>query len=606
MEPSRTHRCWGLGRVAALERPEHWGGLVEVTQVDERLAAVLAGGHGEDQVSIRPDGIFARRLVRDQTPPGAAEFVARGSILITGGTGGLGAEVARWLATSGAERLVLASRRGPDAPGAQLLRAELEQTGVRVDVVACDVADRDALAGVLAGIPDLTGVVHAAGVGQAGVFLDRTDADEFAAVMAAKSAGAANLDALLGDRELDLFVLFASIAGVWGAAGQAAYAAGNAYLDALADDRRSRGLAATSIAWGPWADAGMATGEEIGEHLRRRGLGMMAPDLAMAELRRAVIGADATVTVADVDWERFHPIFTATRPNRFFDTLPDVSARTTGNTDPALAASLRGLSEKDRRRAVVDLVRTEAAAVAGHDSADAVDVERPFKDMGFDSLAAVELRKRLVSVTGLALPVTMVFDYPTPAALADHMLAEIAGGAVADLDVPIGAAPHEPIAIIGMGCRFPGGVRSPEQLWELVRDGVDAISEFPADRGWDTAGLYDPDPDRAGRTYSTRGGFVAEAAEFDPAFFGISPREALTMDPQQRLLLETAWEVVRAGRHRPDVAARQPDRHVHRVQRTRSTARRSPTAPRATWSPAPSPASCPAVSPTCSAWRAPR
>ncbi|MGW0551750.1 type I polyketide synthase, partial [Streptomyces altiplanensis] len=559
--------AWGLGRAVALEHPRLWGGLLDLPEtLDERtaqrLAGVLAVKHapdGEDQVALRAGGALGRRLVRHtaETLSGAEEFTARGTVLVTGGTGGLGAEVGRWLARSGAENLVLTSRRGPDAPGADALRAELEELGARVEIVACDAADRDALAAVLAAVPDelpLTGVVHTAGVGQYGP-LDGLTPAEFAELTSAKLAGAAHLDELLGDRALDLFVLFGSVAGVWGSGGQSAYGAANAYLDALAEHRRARGLAATSVAWGPWAEAGMATDEAVSGALQRQGLGLLESALAMTELRRAVVQGDTTVTVADVDWDRYAPVFTSARPSALLDGLPEVraladaaGAADTGDTSE-FVTRVRALSEPEQTRLLSDLVRSEAAVVLGHGSADSVPEGRAFRDIGFDSLTAVELRKRLAATTGLTLPSTMVFDYPTPLELAQYLLAEILG-AVLDVAGPVatGAADDEPIAIIGMGCRFPGGADSPEQLWDLVTDGADAVSDFPVNRGWDTEGLFDPDPDRQGKTYSTLGGFLHEADAFDPTFFGISPREALVMDPQQRLLLETTWETFeRAG-----------------------------------------------------------
>ncbi|MFI5756993.1 type I polyketide synthase, partial [Streptomyces sp. NPDC051569] len=553
--------AWGLGRTAALEHPRLWGGLVDLPatldeQAAQRLAGVLAtkdAPDGEDQVALRATGVSGRRLVRHPVDalPAEGEFTARGTVLVTGGTGGLGAEVGRWLARSGAENLVLTSRRGPDAPGAAELRAELEELGARVEIVACDVSDRDALAAVLDAIPGdlpLTGVVHTAGVGQYGP-LEHTTLAEFAALTSAKLAGAAHLDALLGDRELDLFVLFGSIAGVWGSGAQSAYGAANAYLDALAEHRRARGLTATSVAWGPWAEAGMAVDEAVSEGLRRQGLGLLEPRLAMTELRRAVVRQDTTVTVADVDWGRYAPIFTSGRPSALLADLPEVRALAGGAGEEAAADAsefvtrVRALAEPEQARLLADLIRSEAAAVLGHSSADGVPEGRAFRDIGFDSLTAVELRKRLTTVTGLTLPTTMVFDYPTPVALAQYLQAEILGG-VLEVSGPVTttAADDEPIAIIGMSCRFPGGAGSPEQLWDLVTSGGDAVTEFPVNRGWNADALYDPDPDRPGTTYSTQGGFLHEADEFDPTFFGISPREALVMDPQQRLLLETTWE----------------------------------------------------------------
>ncbi|WP_425274400.1 type I polyketide synthase [Streptomyces zinciresistens] len=558
-------QVWGLGRVVALEHPAVWGGLVDLPEsLDERgaarLAGVLSAGKGEDQVAIRGSGVFARRLVRADASGGAERpWRARGTVLVTGGTGALGGQVARWLARSGARHLVLTSRRGPDAPGAAELRDELEALGARVTVAACDVTDRDALAAVLADVPEefpLSAVFHAAGVEQAAALVGMSLADA-AAVVSAKTAGAAHLDELLGDRELDAFVVFSSIAGVWGSGGQAAYSAANACLDALAQDRRARGLAGTAVAWGPWAEGGMAAAEGVERELARRGLRVMAPALAIAALQGAIEGGDTAVTVADMDWERFAPAFTLERPSSLIGDLPEVAKALEAAGAPGGAAAsaglrerLAGLTEAETDRALLDLVRGHVAAVLGFTGGETVDAGRAFKELGFDSLTAVELRNRLNAETGLALSATLVFDYPNASVLADHLRAEVLGtrGAVAAPVAVAARVDDDPIAIVGMSCRFPGGVHSPEDLWDLVAGGSDAISEFPSDRGWDVEGMYDPDPERSGTFYAREGGFLHEAGEFDADFFGISPREALAMDPQQRLLLETSWEVFeRAG-----------------------------------------------------------
>ncbi|MGA4876704.1 type I polyketide synthase [Streptomyces lydicamycinicus] len=552
-------QVWGLGRTVALEQSDRWGGLIDLpAELDRtaaaRLCAVLGGAGDEDQLAIRPAGVFARRLVRARLDRDAAPWKPRGTVLITGGTGALGAASARWLAVNGAEHLVLTSRRGPDAPGSTELAAELTELGARVTLAACDVADRASLARLLDGLPEPpSAVLHIAGTGGPVVPVTELGAADLDGVLASKVAGAAHLDALLGDRQLDAFVLFSSVAGIWGSGGQAGYGAANAYLDALAEQRRARGLTATSVAWAPWGGGGLAEDAAVQDQLRQRGLPAMAPELAISALA-AALGQDETcLTVADVDWDRFIPGFTFARPSPLFAGVPEARGLLSGGDGPAVADSalrreLAGLTDADRDKALLDFVRTQIADVLGYDSPELVDPARAFKDLGFDSLSAVEFRNRLTTASGLTLPATMIFDYPTPAVLVRHLRDEITDSAGTPSVTPATvAASDEPIAIVGMGCRLPGGVRTPEQLWQLLAEGRDGITPFPADRGWDTEGMYDSDPDQAGASYVRHGGFIDGLAEFDADFFEISPREAISMDPQQRLLLEVAWEAIEAA-----------------------------------------------------------
>ncbi|MEU7146403.1 type I polyketide synthase [Nocardia sp. NPDC046473] len=558
----RQAQFWGLGQVIGLEQPERWGGLVDLPdQLNERsaarLAAVLAGIDAEDQVAVRSGGGYRRRLVPATGSAVAQPWRPRGTVLITGGTGAVARHIARWLAANGAEHLLLTSRRGAEAEGAQELSAELTELGADVTFAACDVTDRDALARVLVEIPadrPLTAVLHTAGVGTPGA-LDTLGPVELSAVLSAKVLGADNLDALLADTALDAFVLFSSGASVWGGVEQGAYAAANAHLDALAERRWARGLRATSIAWGLWAGgSGLSAADGIDE-LRRIGLRPMDPQIASGAMGLAVNLDETALVVADVDWPRFAAGFNAGRRRSLLDALPGVreslsEAITRASGGSALRALLEETAASDRRRVVLDLVRRHAAAVLGHDGPQTIAAARAFRDVGFDSLMAVDMRDRLSAETGLALPSTLVFDYPTPEALADQLLAEVgiveAGQDTAPVEVAADA--DEPIAIVAMSCRFPGGVRSPEHLWDLVISGTDAVGDFPADRGWDVESLYDPEPGKPGKTYTRTGGFLHDAADFDAEFFGISPREALAMDPQQRHLLEVSWELFeRAG-----------------------------------------------------------
>ncbi|WP_405914935.1 type I polyketide synthase [Streptomyces sp. NBC_00728] len=557
-------QLWGMGRIVALEQPQRWGGLVDLpAELDSRALEGLAGvltQADEDQLAVRASGVSARRLVRapQSTAPADAPWSPRGTVLVTGGTGALGGHVARWLAGAGAEHLVLTSRRGPDAPGTAELKAELEELGTQVTVAACDAADRDALA-ELFGRHIVNAVVHTAGVLDDGLVESLTP-ERLDHVLRPKVDAALHLHELTRDRQdLDAFVLFSSMTGVWGNGGQGAYGAANAFLDALAEQRRAQGVPALAVAWGSWADGGMADGA-AGDHLRRRGVREIAALSAISVLHGALTRGETFVTVADVDWDRFVPAFAGTRPSPLLHGVPEArkalearaqAARSAEAPASALVQRLLGATPGEQDRILLDLVREQAATVLGHTGKGAFEADRTFRETGFDSLTAVELRHRLHTVTGLKLPTTLVFDHPTPTALARHLGEELLGrhGPATDAaQTSAATAADEPLAIVSMSCRFPGGVQSPEDLWELVSSGRDAMSGFPTDRGWDIDALYDPDPDRPGKTYSREGGFVQGADRFDAGLFGISPREALAMDPQQRLLLETAWEAFeRAG-----------------------------------------------------------
>ncbi|WP_330336144.1 type I polyketide synthase [Streptomyces sp. NBC_00557] len=585
---------WGLGRVAALEFPERWGGLVDLPErLDGRdaaaLCAVLAarGDAPEDQVALRGGTTFVRRLMpaplsEHSAADGSGARVAprrwtpTGTALVTGGTGALGAHVTRWLARSGAADVVLVGRRGAtDTAALAELEAEVAPYGTRLTVAACDVADRAALVELLSSLRaqgrTVRTVVHAAGVGVLGA-LDDLGIAEFAEVTAGKVAGARNLTEVLDPAETDALICFSSISGIWGVADHAAYAAANATLDALAENaRRTRGLPALSVAWGPWDGGGMIS-EEMRDPLRRRGIPVIAPEPAMVALQQALDHDDTVVAVADVDWNRFVSVFTVARsapliahlkPKAPADTTRTgrgESAEATGEGPGAstLAERLRALPAADRDHFVQDIVCAEAAAVLGHSSADAIDAAYAFKELGFDSVSAVELRNRLTARTGLKITTTVVFDHPTPLALAQHLRHLALGGDEAPRDaaaleparsVPRDAATDDdPIAVVAMACRYPGGIGTPDDLWRVVTAGEDVITGFPADRGWDTHRLYDPDPAHPGTSYVRHGGFLHDAGHFDAAFFGVSPREAEAMDPQQRLLLETSWEALeRAG-----------------------------------------------------------
>ncbi|HEX8646186.1 MAG TPA: SDR family NAD(P)-dependent oxidoreductase [Thermoleophilaceae bacterium] len=530
----------GLARSAQTENP----GRIVLADLDEASWATLpaALATGEPQVALRDGEVYAQRLTR-AVPDADAEGLALdpdGTVLITGGTGGLGALVARHLvAEHGARRLLLVSRRGPEAEGA----ADLQELNAEVTIAACDAADRDALAAAIEG-HRLTAVVHTAGVLDDAT-IETLTPEQVERVMRPKLDAAQHLDELTRDHDLAAFVLFSSLAGLLGGPGQGNYTAANAALDAIAQRRRAEGLPATSLAWGAWADtSGMTAslGEGDLARLARLGITPLDAETGLALFDAAAASGEPLLVPAAFDRAALSAQARAGLIPPLLSGLVRAPARRARDTG-ALARRLAEVPEGERPAVVLELVRGHVAAVLGHSSPEEVDAQLPFKDLGFDSLGAVELRNRLDQATGVRLPSTLVFDHPTPAAVAELIAARVEGTARTAPATPRAPArTDEPIAIVGMACRYPGGVRSPEDLWRLVESGTDAISGFPADRGWDLDGLYDPDPDHPGTSYTREGGFLTGAADFDAGFFGISPREALAMDPQQRLVLETAWE----------------------------------------------------------------
>ncbi|MEU9608126.1 type I polyketide synthase [Streptomyces sp. NPDC048057] len=546
---------WGLVRSAQSEHP----GRIVLVDLDEdsraALPAVLLSG--EPQLRVRGGVATVPRLARVPVPEAAAgrprPLDPDGTVLITGGTGTLGAATARHLvAAHGVRHLVLASRRG-EAPE---LQEELAGTGASVTVVACDTADRTQVADLLRAVPaahPLTAVVHAAGVLDDGVLTELTP-ERVDTVLRPKADAALHLHELTRDLDLAAFVLFSSAAGVLGNPGQANYAAANAALDALVALRHRDGLPGVSLAWGYWATASGMTAHLGAADLRRnRRIGMTGLTTAegMALLDAALrTGAETAgpLVAAKLDTAALSAAAVEGPLPPLLRSLAPASRPVARATDPTGPASLRervaALGAAERTEALVDLVRGHAADVLGHTTADAVRADRTFKEAGFDSLTAVELRNRLAAATGLTLSPAMVFDYPKPAVLAGHLAAKLLGGVPDRPTEPGAPAPtaDEPIAIVAMACRFPAGAHSPEDLWRVVTEGVDAVTEFPDDRGWDTDRVFHPDPDHEGTTYVRHGAFLDDATGFDAAFFGISPNEALAMDPQQRLLLETSWE----------------------------------------------------------------
>ncbi|MFC4069608.1 type I polyketide synthase, partial [Actinoplanes subglobosus] len=557
----------GLVRAAQSENPGRIVLIDADPDTDVPAVAAAAVAAGELDVRLRDGTVSVPRLIRaggmaqpesvargEVSVPAAggtvgAEAVGwgEGPVLITGGTGVLGRALARRLIVAdGVRDVVLVSRRGPDSDGAAELVAESSERGAQVRVLACDLADWSATVALVDAVRP-SAVVHLAGVLDDAVLSSLTP-ERVDTVLRAKVDAVWNLHEALGD--VAAFVVFSSAAGVFGSPGQGSYAAANSYLDAFVQWRRDQGLPAQSLAWGLWADgmAGTLTENDI-QRMSRSGVVPLPVDEGMDLFAEARDLADPVVVPARFDLaalreqgDELHPLFRA--------LVPAIRRRNTvSSSSDALSLQIAGRPREEWPEIVLDVVRERVAAVLGFDGGRAVDPERSFNELGFDSLSAVEFRNGLGAATGLRLPATLVFDYPSPVVLAEFLLGEVTGAGddsvVVAQPVPLDS---DPIVIVGMGCRYPGGVASPEDLWRLVADGVDAVSEFPADRGWNVEELFDPTRTRPDTSYVREGGFLHNAADFDAAFFGISPNEALSMDPQQRLLLEASWEAIeRAG-----------------------------------------------------------
>ncbi|MDI3284904.1 type I polyketide synthase [Polyangium sp. 15x6] len=549
---------WGFGRTVLAEHPELGLSLVDVGTREEGALDALWQElcHPDDeehQIAWRDGKRLAARLVKAEAGRAAARgpITKQSTVLVTGGLGVLGLAVAQWLWDEHrVGHLLLVGRNAPTGEcTAQLAR--LRDAGARVTVAHADVSRPEDVAAVVASVPEefpLRGVIHAAGILDDGLLMDM-DERRIAAVFAPKVRGAWNLHLATRGLPLDFFVLYSSASCVLGSAGQCNYTAANAYLDALAQARRASGLPALSLGWGPWGEGGMAAALSDAHRARfaRMGVQILDPAQALAALGQALTLPDAGLVVASLDPQsleranegRLPPLWTglmAPKPTRLRAAPKGIWGERLATLDPA------ALSKE------VDLaLRADIVKVLSLSSPDEVPEDRPLQEIGLDSLVAVELRNAIVARIGKPLPATLLFDYPSLRALRKHLLERVLSfeetKAAAPVAPVVRAAADDGVAVIGVGCRFPGGIRDLDSFWRVLEQGVDAIQEVPPDR-WDIDAHYDPDPDAPGKMYTRWGGFVDQIDRFEANFFGISPREARSIDPQQRLLLETTWEAL--------------------------------------------------------------
>jgi acyl transferase domain-containing protein/acyl carrier protein len=557
---------WGQGRSFGLEYPQQWGGLIDLDEENtpEQQAQILAqeifAPCQEEHLAYRGEIRHVARLVKhfpEQTRSSLIQDQA--TYLITGGLAGLGLNLAQWLVSQGARHLILLSRHGMDTAEKRAIVQQMSTAGVEVLTPIADVSQarelQAALESMRADLPPIRGVIHSAGI-SGGLHpilsLSREILEE---TLRPKVVGTWNLHQMSLDWPLDFFVNCSSIAAVWGSANQAHYAAASEFQNQFA---AYRGSPALTFNWSAIAEAGMVHVEDSQQvdRLKKIGVGY----LSLAQVNQAMtllLGShSAQIVVAPVDWQRFGLIYSVGRQRQLLTELVTTEASDI-HPGTVLKQHLQALIEPQRLEQLRQTLQQQVAEVLRWDRPEAVPLEVGFFELGMDSLMALDLRDRLNTLLGVNLPATLSFDFPNIERLSRYLTTAI-GSKVSQAiqhpddtylprSTPTDRNLQEPIAIIGLGCRLPGGINDPETFWQLLATGGNTRSEIPHDR-WDVDQYYDPDPEAPGKMYTRYGNFLTEVDQFDPAFFGISPREAAAIDPQHRLLLEVSWEALeRAG-----------------------------------------------------------
>ena len=538
----------GLIKTAALEHKAWNCTWVDIADgSDLEVLAFVPSNH----CIVRDKKIYVQQLVSAKIQEESTVDYSQGTILITGGLGSLGLATAYHLAKNyKLGQLVLLSRGTPNENKRTQIE-EIEALGTKVQVATVDIFDLESLKAVVNGISKeypLQGVIHAAGVLHDGLVRSMSSR-VLDKVLQPKAQGVLNLHEATKDISLQLFLSYSSIAAVNGNWGQANYAAANAFLDGFVQYRKVQGLPAQNINWGPWAELGMANNltQQEKETLQDTGIQFINPEEGFRILDRVITGQYNEVVAVDLNSGQLAEFYNDELPPLFAKIVSNqkVKSKTKIQNNSAFITGLLELPEAQRAKHLQQRMLAEVTAILGEENAVGIVAETPLQETGLDSLRAVELRDQIATLLGVRLPATLLFDYPTIEKLAAHIL-----------DKYVAVTPkkkksktvkrlsnNEPIAVIGMSCRYPGGADSPEQFWELLKAEKSGIGKIKKDR-WDINQWYDADPDTPGKMYIKEGGFVENIDQFDAAFFGISPQEAKTIDPQERLMLETCWEAL--------------------------------------------------------------
>ena len=551
---------WAMAQVASLENPKLWIAMIDMdTATDEEEAQLLSKeilySDEEKHIAIRNHERYIARLTAydgDKDYEGMIDSSA--SYLITGGLGGLGRKVATWMAKKGAGHIYLTSRRAIDE-SIQKVLDELRNENTQVTFIQGDISCKQDCAKIWADITagqlPLRGVFHAAGVVEDNLIVKQSW-DSFERVSKAKVDGAWNLHEATKDMSLDFFVLFSSISSLLGSLGQVNYAAANSFLDALAHYREARSLPGVSIHWGPWSEVGMAAELEKKHRETAPELKYLNPGTGV-QILDSIKAVRGKLGVFDIEWEKLGNRFREVNGRFLGKLLPDLELSESRAPENDLIKTIRETPRKQRENVLIEYMRTEIAKIMGLKSKESITPDQGLFEMGMDSLMAVELQGKLETTFGQAFSSTLAFDYSTVGDIARYVIQECFAADVEKqvdvVEVHSDGDVDEPIAVIGIGCRFPGS-DTPEKFWDVLASSQEVRCEVPPDR-WDVNEYYDESPQASDRMYTRHGSFLDKIDMFDPEFFGIAPREVITMDPQQRLLLEVAWEALENAGYSP-------------------------------------------------------
>ncbi|MBW4432009.1 MAG: SDR family NAD(P)-dependent oxidoreductase [Pelatocladus maniniholoensis HA4357-MV3] len=556
----------GIALSLILEHPELNFRAIDLdpkTQdVGKNLFREIYNNTQETRIALRGEERFCPRLVERKLADGNINFREDGYYLISGGTGGLGLATARWMIERGARHLVLCSRNGAKAVNTKILTS-LQSINADIQIKDVDITDAEKLHTLLEECRfqyPVRGIFHIAGTLDDTTLL-RLTPESFNHVLAPKVKGTWLLHQLTLNDPLDFFVCYTSAVSLIGSAGQANAAAANAFEDAFIYYRHAQNLPATAVNWGPWSEIGAAVDRNVLERLAAKGYDAIAPELALQTLEKILLNQIVRAGVIAIDWERFPYI----NQSFYQNFLP--KGETKSDTASNILEQWQTVSVKQRRDLLIRHLSLRVSTVLGLSTDEVVSPQQGFFDMGMDSLTSTELRNLLQTDFNCSLPSTITFRFPNVETLADYFLREVLN--ISEVQIPVQklipeipqiqvekSTPktpqqeEDPIVIVGMACRFPGGANDVESFWKLLEQGKDAVGEIPGDR-WDSRAWYHPDPDTPGKIYSPYGAFLEQIDQFDAEFFGIIPREAVAIDPQQRLLLETTWQALESAGQNP-------------------------------------------------------